>query len=46
MFYNQSKFLKKRRDNVVTTKKIQIKNHQRFVLCNKKSTIYEKENKT
>ena len=43
ILHNQSKFLKKKRDNVVTTKKIQIRNHQRFILCNQKSIIYEKK---
>ena len=44
IFYNQSKFLEKKRDNVVTIKKIQIRNCQRFVLYDTKSIVYERDN--
>ena len=39
IFQNQSKLFKKRRNNIIAIKEIQIWNNQRFVLSNKKSII-------
>ena len=44
-FNNQSKMFKKRRHNSVTTKEIGVQNIKRFVLRNKRSIIYKKDNK-
>ena len=42
MFHNQSKFLKKKQNNIIATKNIWIWNYQRFVLNNKMTIVYKK----
>jgi len=45
MFYNQPKFCKKSRDNIVAIEKVHIQNCYEFILWNEKSIIYKRKNR-
>ena len=46
MFDNETKTVKKFRKNIITAKKMQIRNMERFVLNNEKAIIDKRQNRS